>query len=90
MCLGIPGQVVSFVTETDQLANVEVSGVPRKINIGMIREEGVEVGDWVLVHMGLAMSIIDEAEAQTAMDGLKLLGSGLDPQEASHFLSGGR
>ncbi len=85
MCLGIPGQVVSFVTETDQLANVEVSGVPRKINIGMIREEGVEIGDWVLVHMGLAMAIIDEAEAEAAMDGLKLMGSGLDPLETSAF-----
>lgn len=79
MCLGIPGQVVSFVAETDQLARVEISGVPRKINIGMVREEGIEVGDWVLVHMGLAMSIIDEAEADKAMEGLKLMGSGLDP-----------
>jgi hydrogenase expression/formation protein HypC len=74
MCLGIPGQVVAWVDETDQLAQVEVTGVTRKINVGLVREEGLELGDWVLIHVGFAMSIIDEAEAATALEGLRLLG----------------
>jgi hydrogenase expression/formation protein HypC len=74
MCLGIPGQVVDFLTETDQLAKVEVTGVKRNINIGLVRDEGLEIGDWVLIHVGFAMSIIDEDEAARAMEGLKLLG----------------
>jgi len=74
MCLGIPGQVVDFLEETDQLAKVEVTGVKRNINIGLVKDEGLEVGDWVLIHVGFAMSIIDEDEAARAMEGLKLLG----------------
>ena len=74
MCLGIPGQVVDFLEETDQLAKVEVTGVRRNINIGLVRDEGLEIGDWVLIHVGFAMSIIDEDEAARAMEGLKLLG----------------
>jgi hydrogenase expression/formation protein HypC len=74
MCLGIPGQVVSFSEETDQLAHISVAGVPRPINVGLVREDGIDVGDWVLIHMGFAMSILDEAEAATAMEGLQLLG----------------
>jgi hydrogenase expression/formation protein HypC len=74
MCLGIPGQVVDFLAETDQLAKVEVTGVRRNINIGLVKDEGLEVGDWVLIHVGFAMSIIDEDEAARAMEGLKLLG----------------
>lgn len=74
MCLGIPGKVVSFLDETDQLAKVEVTGVTRNINIGLVRQDGIEVGDWVLIHVGFAMSIIDEQEAEKAMQGLRLLG----------------
>ncbi|CAN5856824.1 HypC/HybG/HupF family hydrogenase formation chaperone [soil metagenome] len=80
MCLGIPGQVVDFLEETDQLAKVEVTGVRRNINIGLVRDEGIEIGDWVLIHVGFAMSIIDEAEAARAMDGLKLLGEQFDTE----------
>lgn len=74
MCLGIPGQVVAFLTETDQLAKVEVTGVRRNINIGLVKDEGLDIGDWVLIHVGFAMSIIDEQEAAQAMEGLRLLG----------------
>jgi hydrogenase expression/formation protein HypC len=80
MCLGIPGQVVDFLTETDQLAKVEVTGVKRNINIGLVRDEGLEIGDWVLIHVGFAMSIIDEDEAARAMEGLKLLGEQFDTE----------
>lgn len=78
MCLGIPGRVVGFDAETDQLATVEVAGVPRRINIGMVRDDGIEIGDWVLIHLGFAMDVIDEAHADRAMEGLKLMGRGLD------------
>lgn len=80
MCLGIPGQVVDFLTETDQLAKVEVTGVRRNINIGLVKDEGLEIGDWVLIHVGFAMSIIDEDEAARAMEGLKLLGEQFDTE----------
>jgi hydrogenase expression/formation protein HypC len=74
MCLGIPGRVVSFLDETDQLAKVDVTGVTRNINIGLVLDDGIEIGDWVLIHVGFAMSVIDEAEAEQAMQGLQLLG----------------
>ena len=80
MCLGIPGQLVEFVSDNDQLALVEVSGVRRLINIGLLEDEGLEVGDWVLIHVGFAMSKIDEDEAAVALASLQLMGSGLDDE----------
>jgi hydrogenase expression/formation protein HypC len=74
MCLGIPGQVVELLTSTDHLATVEVTGVRRTINIGLVEDDGLELGDWVLIHVGFAMSIIDEEEAARAMEDLQLLG----------------
>jgi hydrogenase expression/formation protein HypC len=82
MCLGIPGQVVAFNEETDQLAKVEVAGVTRNINIGLVRDEGIELGHWVLIHVGFAMSIIDEEEANLAMEGLRMLGEQFDTEVA--------
>lgn len=80
MCLGIPGQVVAWVDETDQLAKVEVTGVKRNINIGLVKPDGLKLGDWVLIHVGFAMSIIDEQEAAMAMDGLRMLGEQFDTE----------
>jgi hydrogenase expression/formation protein HypC len=80
MCLGIPGQLVEFVPDNDQLARVEVSGVRRMINIGLLEDEALEVGDWVLIHVGFAMSKIDEEEAAVALASLRLMGSGLDDE----------
>jgi hydrogenase expression/formation protein HypC len=60
MCLGIPGQLVGFVDSHEHRARVEVSGVTRIINIGLLEEEPLAVGDWVLIHVGFAMSRIDE------------------------------
>lgn len=76
MCLGIPGQVLAFSDDSDQLATVAVTGVPRTINIGLVRDEGLDIGDWVLLHVGFALEIISEQEATEAMQGLQLLGSG--------------
>lgn len=63
MCLGIPGRVVEFVDATHHIAKVEVSGVRRNINVGLVLPDGLEIGDWVLIHVGFALSKIDEAEA---------------------------
>src|ERR1700736_4577619 len=75
MCLGIPGQLVEFVAANDQLARVDVSGVTRIINIGLLDDEGLQPGDWVLIHVGFAMSKIDEEEAQLAMASLQMMGA---------------
>ena len=74
MCLAIPGKVVEFVTETPHLALVEVSGVKRQVNVDLLTDEGLGLGDWVLIHVGFAMSKIDEDEARRALEGLQLLG----------------
>ena len=74
MCLGIPGQVVEFVSDNDHLAKVDIAGVKRLINIGLLEDEGLVEGDWVLIHVGFAMTKIDEAEAQLALEGLQLMG----------------
>jgi hydrogenase expression/formation protein HypC len=74
MCLGIPGQVVERDPDNDHLAKVDVAGVRRMINIALLEDEGVAIGDWVLIHVGFAMSKIDEAEADRALEGLQLMG----------------
>ena len=74
MCLGIPGQLVGFVATHEHLARVDVSGVTRIINIGLLEDEDLQPGDWVLIHVGFAMSKIDEEEAALALASLKLMG----------------
>ncbi|HEY1467243.1 MAG TPA: HypC/HybG/HupF family hydrogenase formation chaperone [Acidimicrobiales bacterium] len=74
MCLGIPGQVVARDADNEHLAKVDVAGVRRMINVGLLEDEGVAIGDWVLIHVGFAMSKIDEAEADRALQGLQLMG----------------
>ena len=54
MCLGIPGEIVSFDNEMPDLALADVSGVRRTINVALLEGEGLEVGDWVLIHVGFA------------------------------------
>lgn len=80
MCLGIPGQLVELSPDNDQLARVDVAGVRRTINVGLLEDEDLEPGDWVLIHVGFAMSKIDEAEAAVALASLQLMGSGLDDE----------
>lgn len=77
MCLGIPGQIVEFVDEHHHIAKAEVSGVRRNINVGLLAEgpDAVGIGDWVLIHVGFAMSKIDESEAQATREFLELLGA---------------
>ena len=66
MCLGIPGQVVELSGAHEHLARVDVNGVGRTINIGLLEDEDLRCGDWVLIHVGFAMSKIDEEEAPGA------------------------
>ena len=67
MCLGIPGQVVEFVADNADLAKVEVAGVRRTINVALLEDEGLQLGDWVLIHVGFAMARIDEEEVDAVM-----------------------
>jgi hydrogenase expression/formation protein HypC len=70
MCLGIPGRLLELVDTNDQLARVEVAGVTRIINIGLLEDEPLGPGDWVLIHVGFALSRIDEQEAAAALASL--------------------
>jgi hydrogenase expression/formation protein HypC len=74
MCLGIPGQIVEMVDDENHIAKVNVSGVKRNVNIILVRPDGIVPGDWVLIHVGFAMSKIDEAEAHETMKTLQLMG----------------
>jgi hydrogenase expression/formation protein HypC len=71
MCLGIPGQIIEIVDETFQIAKVEVSGVKRGVSIALLSSEGVAPGDWVLIHVGFAMSKINESEAEATFKALQ-------------------
>jgi hydrogenase expression/formation protein HypC len=78
MCLGIPGKITAITHHAHKLATVEVLGVRREINIACIVDEDHPVdacvGDWVLVHVGFAMSRIDEREARLTLEVLQSLG----------------
>jgi hydrogenase assembly chaperone HypC/HupF len=78
VCLAIPGQLVEFVEGSNrQLALVDVAGTRRNINIGLLDEDDQPApGDWILIHMGFALSRIDEGEAAQALGGLRVLGAG--------------
>ncbi len=82
MCLAIPGQIEEILDEDLQLAKANVSGVRRTINIGLVHddEEKIEVGDWVLIHVGFAMSKIDETEAATQLQALQEIGEAFEQE----------
>lgn len=74
MCLAIPGQIVELLDGNHHYAMVDVSGVRRKINIGLLKNEGTHIGDWVLIHVGFAMSKISEEQALEQIRLLSMLG----------------
>jgi hydrogenase expression/formation protein HypC len=74
MCLGIPGQIVEIVDDANSIAKVDVSGVKRNVSVALVRPDGIGPGDWVLIHVGFAMSKIDEAEARETMQTLHEMG----------------
>lgn len=77
MCLAIPGQVVSISDSQARLAKVDIAGVQRNVNIGLLDDDGggVSPGDWVLVHVGFAMSRVDEEEAHATLRLLRAMGA---------------
>ena len=77
MCLAIPGQVLEVVDAENRLATVDVAGVRRNVSIGLLDGEdgGAGVGDWVLIHVGFAISKIDEAEAEATLKLLEEMGA---------------
>ena len=79
MCLAIPGQVIEIVDEANRLAKVDVAGVRRNVNIGLLDDDGggAEPGDWVLIHVGFALSKVDEEEAHATLALLAGHGRGL-------------
>ncbi len=75
MCLAIPGKVIEIVDEANRLARVDVAGVQRNINIGLLDSDGgADVGDWVLIHVGFALSKVDEEEATATRQMLEGMG----------------
>jgi len=75
MCLAIPGKIVELIDPENHIAKVEVGGVRRNINVGMLDESEIRIGDYVLIHVGFAMSKIDEAEAEDTLRVLNELGA---------------
>ncbi len=88
MCLGIPGQIVEFLDGTEHLAKADVVGVRRNINVGLVVEDGLDIGDWVLIHVGFAMSVIDEEEANASLQSLKMMGEQFDTEVEEIMRSG--
>jgi hydrogenase expression/formation protein HypC len=82
MCLAIPGQIVRLIPDTE-LATADVSGVKRNINIGLVENEGIAPGDWVLIHVGFALSKVDEEEARTSLEFLQGLGQAFTDEIAA-------
>lgn len=78
MCLAIPGRVLEVVDPANHIAKVDVVGVRRKINVGLLADgdgQGPQPGDWVLIHVGFALSKIDEDEAQATLGLLQSMGA---------------
>jgi hydrogenase expression/formation protein HypC len=77
MCLGIPGRVVDRDAGHPDLVVVELAGVRRTVNVGLLDgPDGPGVGEWLLVHMGFALSPMTEDEARDALEALDEMGTG--------------
>lgn len=86
MCLGIPGQIVELIDSEQMMARVDVAGIKRPVNIACVVDNSHPpeacIGDWVLVHVGFAMSRIDAKEAERTLEILAELGELQDEQAA--------
>ena len=82
MCLAIPGRVVEITDKSNRLARVEVAGVRRNVNVGLLDGDGdgVTPGDWVLIHVGFALSKVDEEEAQATLRLLQRMGDAYEQE----------
>jgi hydrogenase expression/formation protein HypC len=83
MCLGIPGEIIEINRDSPDLAKVSVSGVKRTINIGLLDDDPPLPGDWILIHVGFALSKIDENEAAAALEFLEGLGQSYEDELAA-------
>ncbi len=86
MCLAIPGKIVEIIAELDEIfrtAKVDFEGISREVNLSMVPE--AKIGDYVLVHTGLAISIVDEEEARITFDFLKKMGGVEDEFPLTEF-----
>ena len=82
MCLAIPGCIIEVVDESKRLAKVDVAGVQRNVNVGLLDGEGggVGPGDWVLIHVGFAISQVDEDEARATRELLERMGADFEQE----------
>ena len=82
MCLAIPGQVVELVDEANQIARVDIVGVRRNINVSLLADDGIgaQPGDWVLIHVGFALSKVDQEEAHATLALLERMGADYDQE----------
>ena len=81
MCLAIPGKIEEFVDAGRHFARVDISGVKRQVSVDLIRDEALKPGDWVLIHVGFAMSKISEAQAEEQLSLLSMLGEAVQSEE---------
>jgi len=84
VCLAIPGRVTEFVDAGLRLATVDVAGVHRTINVSLVDtdERPAQVGDWVLIHVGFALSLVDEEEANETLTRLQAMGADYEAELA--------
>jgi hydrogenase expression/formation protein HypC len=82
MCLAIPGRVVELVDDVNRIAEIDVAGVRRKVSVGLLDAEGdgARPGDWVLIHVGFAISKVDEQEAQATLRLLEGMGEAYEQE----------
>jgi len=78
VCLAIPGRVVEITDEQNLLAKVEISGVLRNVNVALL--DGVQPDDWVLIHVGFALSKVDEEEAHATLALLQQMGEAYEQE----------
>ena len=83
MCLGIPGEIIEIAEDRPDLAKVSVSGVKRMINIALLTDDPPVPGDWILIHVGFALSKIDEDEAAAALEFLDSIGKAYEDEMAA-------
>ena len=84
MCLGIPGQIVEITDEARLMAMADVSGVRREVSVACVATGNLQdlIGEWALIHVGFAMSVIDEDEAEKTLEALRGLGEAQETLEA--------
>jgi len=78
VCLGIPAEVVDLLADSPDIVEVDLRGQRRTVNTGLLADEVLAPGDWILIHMGFALSTIDEEEAR---DALAFLSEGADDDD---------